>query len=251
MFSLQTRVFAITLAVLSVGVVMFGQILNRSVQEKIPPPSGYARVRYDSGSFAAWIQTLPLRQDLTIHTFDRRAIVSGAFDVFAVVDMSLLFRSDIEQCADFCMRFWAEYYKAANKLNELYLFDYYGRKQSFARSGKSFREFLRWAFAYSNSYSLKRGCKAVTGPELQPGDLIVQNERGGIGHVSMIMDVCKSRSGEKLYLVGFSFMPAQEFHIEKARAPYGNSGWFTLDGYYHYLRDFLNVGTPVLRRFPG
>jgi hypothetical protein len=165
--------------------------------------------------------------------------------------MPLLFQSDIEQCADFCMRFWGEYHHASDKLNELCLFDYNGRKQSFPSSGKSFKEFLRWAFVHANSYSLKEGCRGVTEPDLQPGDLIVQNERGGIGHVSMIMDVCTSRTGEKRYLIGFSFMPAQEFHIEKARSPYGEGGWFTLAGYYHYLRDSINVGTPVLRRFPG
>jgi hypothetical protein len=79
--------------------------------------------------------------------------------------------------------------------------------------------------------------------------MIVQNENGGIGHVSMIMDACKNEKGEELYLIGYSFMPAQEFHIEGARPEYGKDGWFSIEGYYRYLADYLDLGKPVLRRF--
>jgi hypothetical protein len=96
---------------------------------------------------------------------------------------------------------------------------------------------------------LKKGCKPVIADEVIPGDLFVQNERGGIGHVSVVLDVCKSKEGKKLFLIGYSFMPAQEFHIERARGKYGIGGWFTLEGYVQYLRDYLNYGEPVLRRF--
>jgi hypothetical protein len=63
------------------------------------------------------------------------------------------------------------------------------------------------------------------------------------------MNICTSPEGQILYLIGFSFMPAQEFHIEKADDKYGISGWFTLEGYYQYLTLHLNLGTPVLRRY--
>ena len=84
---------------------------------------------------------------------------------------------------------------------------------------------------------------------LKPGDMIVQNRNGGIGHASVILDVCESKKGEKLYLIGYSFMPAQEFHIEKAEEKYGRDGWFTIEGYFRYLSEFLDFGEPVLRRF--
>ena len=44
-------------------------------------------------------------------------------------------------------------------------------------------------------------------------------------------------------------MPAQQFHIERADDRYGKEGWFTLEGYEQYLRENLNYGDPVLRRF--
>lgn len=108
---------------------------------------------------------------------------------------------------------------------------------------------LKKRFSYSNSYSLKMGCKKIEEKDIEPGDMIVQNEDGGIGHVSAILDVCISAAGEKLYLIGFSFMPAQEFHIEKPRKGQGIGVWFTLDGFYQYLNYYMPLGSPVIRRF--
>ena len=161
--------------------------------------------------------------------------------------MPLLFvNQDLEQCADYCMRFWAEYHRANSLLDRLYLFDYNGHRKMFKESGRTYETFLKLRFAYSNSYSLKKGCREVRSDELRPGDMLVQNRTGGIGHASMIVDVCVNNDGEKLYLVGYSYMPAQEFHIERAGGGNGVAGWFTLEGAKNHLRGF---GPVVYRRF--
>ncbi|TFG60977.1 MAG: hypothetical protein E4H36_11175, partial [Spirochaetales bacterium] len=100
-----------------------------------------------------------------------------------------------------------------------------------------------------NSFSLLKGCTPVKTGEERPGDMFVQNETGGIGHVSMIVDACENGAGQELFLVGFSYMPAQEFHIEKAGDEYGTGGWFTLEGYRKFLGDFYDYGSPRMRRF--
>ena len=215
----------------------------------IKHPFNYTRNSYIKNSFSEWLQQLPLKPNNDILSHTKSKISNQLYHIFAVVNMPLLFTSDIEQCADYCMRFWAEYHKAKNKMNDLYLFDYGGKRKYYKSEGKSYNAFLQWAFNYSNSSSIKNGSKEIAESELQPGDMFVQNETGGIGHVSMIVDVCSNGKGEKLYLIGYSFMPAQEFHIEKATNEYGIEGWFTLEGYYKYLNENLNYGKPVLRRF--
>ncbi len=220
-----------------------------TISNSIPAPPGYIRQTYPPGSYSNWIQNLPLKARPVILDYRGQVVESGRYNVWGVVQMPLLFRSNLEQCADFAMRFWAEYHKATGKLDQLYLFDYSGRRTTFTRSGKSFMQFLKWAFANTNSHSLKYGCRTVASDQIVPGDMFIQNERGGVGHVSVVLDVCRSRQGDALYLVGYSFMPAQEFHIEKARAKYGTEGWFTSEGYKQYLMDYLNFGKPVLRRF--
>ena len=231
------------------GFSLRGNAQSPTIGNTIPVPSGYLRDTYPPDSYSHWIQNLQLKTQPVILDYRGQTVRSGLYRVWAVVRMPLLFQSDLEQCADFAMRFWAEYHRAAGKLSRLYLLDYGGRMKSFAQSGKSFSQFLKWAFANTNSHSLKSGCGQVAAGELMAGDMFIQNERGGVGHVSVVMDVCKSRAGATRLLVGYSFMPAQEFHIEKADDPYGIEGWFSPEGYTQYLKDHLNFGAPVLRRF--
>jgi hypothetical protein len=220
-----------------------------TVRKAIPTPPGCVRLHYPTGSYSDWMQKLPLKSSSVILDYRGRTVNNAAYNTWKVVQLPLLFRADLEQCADFAMRFWAEYHKATGSLARLYLFDYGGHKNPFSRSGKSFTQFLKWAFANTNSNSLKKGCRPITADRVAAGDMFVQNERGGIGHVSVIVDACKSSQGKMLFLVGYSFMPAQEFHIERAKNPYGIDGWFTVEGYIQYLRDNLNFGEPELRRF--
>ncbi|HBX52276.1 MAG: hypothetical protein A2275_15360 [Bacteroidetes bacterium RIFOXYA12_FULL_35_11] len=222
---------------------------QKIIKTEFPVPSGYNRIEYDKETYAAFVQSMPLKKDKTIKAASGKNISNSLYKIWGVVDFPLLFKSDIEQCADYSMRIWAEYHKQNDKLNELYLFDYSGNRVYFKKQKKDYKGFLQHAFAYSNSSSMKRGCKTVSEKELQPGDMFVQNETGGIGHVSVIVDICKNTKGDKLYLVGYSFMPAQEFHIEKAQSGYGIDGWFTLDGYNKYLDENLNFGKAIYKRF--
>jgi hypothetical protein len=219
-----------------------------TVSGSISVPQGYQRKAYPEGSYSRFLQTLPVKQDIRIAAFNGDFI--QGFNVYAVLDLPLLFKQDLEQCADFAMRLWAEYHKRSDALASLYLFDYNGKRKTFSSSGKSYAAFLKSSFSNSNSYSLKRGCLRVASEaDLVPGDMLIQNETGGIGHVSVIMDISDAPGKPRLYLVGFSFMPAQEFHIEKASPDKGAGGWFTFAGYKRYLDEILPYGQPALRRF--
>lgn len=223
----------------------------QTVVEACPPPSGSRLVLCPDSSFGAWLQTLPVKGDGVILAHDGTQVTSSIYSVWAVVDLPLMFTSDIEQCADYAMRLWAEYHRDHDRLDKLSLFNYSGEPVQFSGSGKSYRSFMRRAFAYSNSHSLKVGCEPVPDDSIQAGDLFVQNEKGGIGHVSVILAACTDSAGTARYLIGFSFMPAQEFHIERADDEYGQGGWFTLEGFRSYLFDNLNLGVAVVRRFGG
>ncbi|MBM9499959.1 hypothetical protein JWG44_06810 [Leptospira sp. 201903071] len=216
---------------------------------EIQTPDGSSRISYPKDSFSNFVRNLPLKPDSTLWTFQKRNIIHR-YDTLAVLNVPLLFQDDLEQCADFTMRIWAEYHKQKGNLDRFYLFDYNGRKKSFRESGLSYVSFLRKSFVSSNSYSLKKGGLGIEEADLRPGDLFVQNETGGIGHVSMILDAAENSNRERFYLIGFSFMPAQEMHIEKAPKKFGSKGWFTYKGFIKHLEEFYPYGTPVLRRFP-
>lgn len=230
------------------GFALFCSTQSGTISE-IASPQGFKTIEYPAGSYSHWISTLPLKQDKIIKTYDGNTAHNDNFNVLAVVEMPLLFQQDLEQCADYCFRFWAEYHQQLKILDKLYLFDYNGNKRPFNTSNKPFNSFLKSSMSNTNSFSIKKGCQEVSIADLKPGDMIVQNEGGGIGHISIIMSICKSDIGDALYLIGFSYMPAQEFHIEGAFDAYGKQGWFTLKGYYDFLHDNLDLGKPVLRKF--
>ncbi len=220
----------------------------RSVSD-IPTPSGCSRTELQAGSYGAWLRGLPVKDGCEILAYDGSKVENEPYRVLAVLGLPLLFRSDLEQCADWCFRLWAEYHRENGKLAGLYLFDYGGRRRKYAGSGKSFRGFLRWIMANANSHSLKRGCSAVDTANLMPGDMLVQNRDGGVGHVSVILDACRDRNGSEYFLIGYGFMPAQEFHIERSGSGQGEGGWFTLAGYHDYLKAHFDFGEPAYRRF--
>lgn len=224
-------------------------------------PKGFRRIEAGRGSFARYIQTLPLKKSAEILTWTGQPLSRRYYDVLAVVDKPLLFKQDLEQCADYAMRFWADWHLDSGRLeprhgaepargaDRLHLYEYSGAKRPFKGTVKDYPAFLRRAFAASNSHSLKQGLARVEAADLRPGDLVVQNDTGGIGHVSVVVDACENAAGKRLYLFGFSFMPAQEFHVERARKPYGAGGWFSLNGYFDFLARYFPYGKPVLRRF--
>ncbi len=238
--------YLLTIA-LSLYVTTFAQ--TQTFVKDIPCPSDCKRNFYNEHSFQYYLQNLPLKQDKIIYDFKKQEVNNSSFHVLAVIDYPLLFTTDIEQCADWCMRFWAEYHKQAGKLKDLYLFEYSGKKKYFQPSELSYTKFLFQSFSYSNSYSIKQGGKKITEEELMPGDMFVQNNGGGIGHVSMILDKCTCNDGKSYYLIGFSYMPAQQFHIEDAKNNFGKEGWFSYEGFIRYLDEYFPYGKPVLRRF--
>lgn len=217
----------------------------------IPVPSGCRRLPLDKGSYAQWLRNLPLKSGPAILSHSRDTVFPGGYRVLAVLEMPLLFRDDLEQCADWCFRLWAEHHRQTDRLERLYLFDYHGQKRYLRSSGKTWRQFLRWAMANANSHSLKVGCLPVDTSDLLPGDMIVQNLKGGVGHVSVIMDVCDDTLGNRYFLIGYGYMPAQEFHLEAADSARGRDGWFSLKGYLDYLEHYFGgFGPPAFRRFP-
>lgn len=228
-------------------------ILPNACQAKvikdIPVPSGYERMKYADSSYSAWIQRLPIKGDNVILGYDGEPVISSLYSVLAVIDMPMLFSQDLEQCADWCFRFRAEYFKQTGKLEQLYLFDYNGKHRYYRDSGMLYKGFLKWTMGNANSFSLKKGCQSVDEIDLRPGDMLVQNQTGGVGHVSVVMDVCQDAKGDRLYFIGYSFMPAQQFHIERAGGDKGQGGWFFMSGYREYLKEHLDFGRPLYRRF--
>ena len=175
--------------IIIVALFILSAICQAKTIKDLPVPSGHKRVEYAESSYSAWIQRLPIKEENIILGHDGKAVISSFYSILAVVDLPMLFRQDLEQCADWCFRFWAEFHKQSGSLNQLYLFDYNGRPHYYVENGTNYKLVLKRVMTIANSYSLKKGCQSVDEIDLRPGDMLVQNQTGGVGHVSVVMDV--------------------------------------------------------------
>lgn len=244
-----------------------------SLESTFAVPDGYQRVAAETHSYASYLRNLQVLPDSARVLNFKGDPVSFWPDDVRVLDIAFLFPEDLEQCADMGLRLYSEHMWSQGRADELTFPLQNGQRISWAEwkqgrrlqlnetgtrhihkvvaaddSRNSFNEFLRYLFYWTGSAGMKSGLKKVDESELRPGDMIIQNEGGGMGHLSIILDMAQNTSGEKLYLIGNGWTPAQSFFIHKATAGNGDDYWFTIDGYRRHLSRF-SFGPFNFRRF--
>lgn len=218
---------------LLLGIILAGQPL----EERFPSPPGFNRVAVESGSFGAFLRTLPLLPPGTpVRSYAGDTIAAPAAAV-AALDVG---KNDLQQCADSAIRLYAEWRFASGRVEELSFHATSGDPLPWNRwrrgerpsvvgqhvrwtqrappddSAASFRAWLDAVFTWAGSRSLARDTIPVAGP-LRPGDLLVAP--GSPGHVLVVLDVAERSPSlpggtpELRLLVGQGYMPAQSFHV--------------------------------------
>ena len=77
---------------------------------------------------------------------------------------------------------------------------------------------------YAGSASLEKEMIHVSPGQVTAGDVLIQG--GFPGHAIIILDMAENHNGDRLMLLGQSFMPSQEFHLLKNLADQKISPWF-------------------------
>ncbi|WP_365699329.1 DUF4846 domain-containing protein [Ruminococcus sp.] len=75
-------------------------------------------------------------------------------------------------------------------------------------SEQQYRNYLKEVMNYAGTLSLQKESETIAPEELRTGDFICNDQ-----HVVMIVDTAVNDKGEKVYLIGQSFIPAVCFHI--------------------------------------
>lgn len=220
-----------------------------TVLDRINPPAGFERIEVKEGSFAAFLRTLPLKpHGSKVKYYNGR---TKDWDVHeAVVDVDVGDR-DLQQCADAVIRLRAEYlfgqglydrlhfnftngFKAdyptwmqGNRIvvegNEAYWVKRAGYSEDYA----SFREYLEMVFAYAGTLSLAQEMERVPLADMEIGDVFLKGELPG--HCVIVLDIAENRTtGEKLFMVAQSYMPAQDIHILKNPQNESLSPWYPI-----------------------
>lgn len=233
-----------------------GSLINPEgpvLAERFGLPPGFARKESEAGSFAYYLQNLPLKPAGTkVRYYDGREKSAEVY--LAVVDYSLGAR-DLQQCADAVIRLRAEYLYAAGRFNEIQFKFVNGFKADFSKwasgygisvngnnvswirnsnnnsSYASFQKYLDLVYAYASTLSLEKELTAKPFSDLAIGDVFIQ--AGSPGHCVIVVDLAVNEStGEKIFMLAQSYMPAQDIQVLKGDDE--GSPWFSAN-----LKDLL------------
>jgi len=217
---------------------------------EIPSPAGFERVAAPAGGFAAYLRALPLKKDnvLLLHTGRPKPDQTNHY---AIVKMDVGNR-DLQQCADAVIRLRAEWLWSRKRFKEI-AFDFTsgdrfkwtdyargirprvaGSKVTWKKEGrrssayKTFRRYLDVVFMYASTRSLSKELEPVANPEeIRGGDVFIQTMRP-YGHAIIVLDTAKApESGETVFLLAQSYMPAQEIHVLLNPVDPDRSPWFS------------------------
>lgn len=210
-------------------------INGKTIEQRFKAPDGYQRITLKKKTFAEYLRTLPLKPHGSVLK-NYAAKTLHKEDVYiAIVDMDLDSR-DLQQCADAVMRLKGEYLFKQNKKDQI-AFRLVSSNKDVAflsyshgnQSYEAFRKYMRYIFAYANTYSLRNQLIPVKMAEMQVGDVFIQKAQNGksYGHAVIVVDMVINDLGQKLYLLAQSYMPAQDTQILINKNQM--SPWYVLD----------------------
>lgn len=220
-------------------------------------PDGYERTEVSKNSFASYLRNLELKtDDNTVYLYNGKpkGIQSSQYAVLKI-DRG---NRDLQQCADAAMRLRSEYLYAQKKFSEIhfnFLSDGKARYYTDYAKGdyayKKFRKYMDYIFAYANTASLKNELLPINNPQnIQAGDIFIQTGRP-YGHAVTVMDMAENKNtGEIIFLLSQSYMPAQDIHILVNPMNKNLSPWYEVKTSGELRTPEWTFYWPDLMRFP-
>lgn len=244
-----------------------------TIAARIPVPVGYARVPVEPGSFEAWLRHLPTKPGnppVYLYNGDQKRNQTSHF---LVLDIDIG-EKDLQQCADAVIRLRAEYLYSLSSYDDLAFRFTSGHLASFRKwiggyravvdrdevgwvrfaesdsSYANFRKYLERVFIYAGSFSLAKELLRVAGPdEIRIGDVFIQG--GFPGHAVLVVDTARQpETGDELFLLAQSYMPAQDIHILQNPNDEDLSPWYSSAFGDTLLTPEWVFEAKDLRRFP-
>lgn len=199
---------------------------------EIALPKGFQRINTTPNTYEYWLQHYPLLKDNTVYLYDGRLKANQQLHV-AVIDVSIGTKN-LQQCADAVVRLKAEYHFARKEYSKIVfnacktVFDF----NTFAKTKNCFThqcllEFLEKVFSNYGTYNLEDQLQAVTDyTNVTIGNVFIKG--GAPGHAMLVVDVAVNPStGEIIFLLAQSFMPAQSVHVVKNLNNAQLSPWYS------------------------
>ncbi len=204
------------------------------IEERYSTPKDYTRVEVSEDSFGKFLRNSKLKSygEKVLYYDGRIKNKSNVYD--SVFDVEIGNR-DLHQCADAIMLLRAEYLYSQelydqihfnfvsgfnaryDKWMEGYRIKVEGNNVSYYKATEpsntyeTFRKFMDMVFAYSGTLSLENELDNVKVEEMEIGDVFIVG--GSPGHAVIVVDMAVNETGEKMFMLAQSYMPAQQTQI--------------------------------------
>ncbi len=222
-----------------------------TIQTRFTPPEGFERAARPEDSFGTYLRGFTLKaHGSKVYLYNGQEKSREVHE--AVLDIDVGVR-DLQQCADAAMRLRAEYLYGLEKYDQIHFNFTNGFKASYSkwRQGyriavegnnavwvrrgsqsvayEDFRKYLDIVFAYAGTLSLSQELYTRSLTDMEIGDVFIQG--GSPGHCVMVVDMAMHPdTGEKVFMLAQSYMPAQDIHVLKNPRDADISPWYTLSG---------------------
>lgn len=224
----------------------------QSIAARIPPPKGFERTETEKGSFGEWLRYSPLKPGRPPVYLYNGSLKGYQGAHFAVIDIDTGNR-DLQQCADAVMRLRAEYLLSVGNFESIH-FNFtsgfrceyakwregyrpagYGKNSGWKKTAKkdysreAFIRYMTLVFSYAGTFSLSKELTKVENvSQMRIGDVIIHG--GFPGHAVLVVDMAENKSsGNKLFMIAQSYMPAQDVHILNNPNDASINPWYELD----------------------
>ncbi|AEM73654.1 DUF4846 domain-containing protein [Caldicellulosiruptor acetigenus] len=223
---------------------------GKTISERIKIPKGYERVEVPRGSFAEYLRNLPLKPHGTkVRYYNGEEKPNDVY--VAVIDIDVGTR-DLQQCADAVIRLYSEYLYKNRQYDKIHFNftngfradfkkwmqgyrikvegnkAYWVKKTGYCDDYACFRKYLDMVFAYAGTLSLSQEMKRIPLKDLQIGDVFLKGSDPG--HCVIVVDMAQNtKTGEKIFLLAQSYMPAQDIHILKNPANEDGNPWYSIN----------------------
>ncbi|HMP94954.1 MAG TPA: DUF4846 domain-containing protein, partial [Phnomibacter sp.] len=213
--------------------------------EEIPAPPNYVRKPLPAASFGHYLRRQPLQKSRTV-LLHNGLPKANQYAQFAVLGLAMV-PGDLQQCADAIMRLRAEYLRSLGL--PVVFKDSRGTAYHWpGMQHRGWQGYLMQVFAMCGTASLANMLKSISWPHIQVGDVVIKP--GYPGHAMLVIDVAEHvRTGEKIFMLAQSYMPAQQMHIVVNPASGGFSPWYTLPVNGELITPEWVFGGEALRRW--
>ncbi|TJX14921.1 hypothetical protein E9840_04255 [Tissierella creatinini] len=221
-----------------------------TIGERYLTPEEYKRVELAEDSFGQYLRNSKLKPygEKVLYYDGREKNKTNVYDSVFDVDIG---DRDLHQCADAIMLLRGEYLYSQKLYDKLHFnfvsgfkadyskwMDGYrikveGNKVTYYKTSQpsntyeDFRNFMNMVFAYSGTLSLEKELEPVEVRDMEIGDVFIVG--GSPGHAIIVVDMATNESGDKIFMMAQSYMPAQETQLLINPKDESISPWYKLN----------------------